>query len=160
MSSSAARHPDRTPCLLPLHVPRIQQDSGYHRLIQRDWARMVHFSSVLHPGLSPFFQKSALEFAKHGASGLVLHYFGDAETQQEITSLKAEIENPAIYPQSPKVVVVAGDIADSATSTKVDRILQLGSILILCRSLKLESRHSGVSMSSSPMQGYVRLPSS
>ncbi|KAJ7900310.1 hypothetical protein B0H14DRAFT_2331426 [Mycena olivaceomarginata] len=64
----------------------------------------------------------ALEFAKHGASGLVLHYFGDAETEQEITSLKAEIENPAIYPQSPKVVVVAGDIADSATSTKIVEI--------------------------------------
>jgi hypothetical protein len=90
---------------------------------------MVHFSYVLHPGLSPFFQKSALEFAKHGASCLVLHYFGDAETEQEITSLKTEIENPAIYPQSPKVVVVAGDIADSATSTKVDRILQLGRFL-------------------------------
>jgi len=64
----------------------------------------------------------ALEFAKHGAAGLVLHYFGDAETEAEIASLKEEIENPATYPQNPKVVVVPGDIADSATSTKIVEI--------------------------------------
>jgi L-rhamnose 1-dehydrogenase len=52
----------------------------------------------------------------------VLHYFGDAETEQEITSLKAEIENSATYPQNPKVVVVPGDIADSATSAKIVEI--------------------------------------
>ncbi|KAJ7706218.1 hypothetical protein B0H17DRAFT_1192729 [Mycena rosella] len=61
----------------------------------------------------------ALEFAKHGASGLVLHYFGDAETEQEITTLKAEIEDPSTFPQQPKVVVVPGDIADPATSAKI-----------------------------------------
>ncbi|KAJ7487565.1 hypothetical protein B0H11DRAFT_1098265 [Mycena galericulata] len=64
----------------------------------------------------------ALEFAKHGASGLVLHYFGDAETEQEIHTLKAEIENSSAYPQNPKVEVMAGDIADPATSTKIVEI--------------------------------------
>ncbi|KAF8872098.1 hypothetical protein CPB85DRAFT_1555913 [Mucidula mucida] len=56
----------------------------------------------------------ALEFAKHGASGLVLHYYGDAETTKEIESLKAELEN-----DTTKVVSVAGDIADPETSTKI-----------------------------------------
>ncbi|KAK7064257.1 short-chain dehydrogenase reductase sdr [Favolaschia claudopus] len=64
----------------------------------------------------------ALEFAKYGASGLVLHYLGDAETEKEIQSLKAEIENSSTYPQNPKVAVVAGDIADPTTSTKIVEI--------------------------------------
>ncbi|KAJ7492655.1 hypothetical protein FB451DRAFT_1336521 [Mycena latifolia] len=64
----------------------------------------------------------ALEFAKHGASGLVLHYFGDAATEEEINTLKAEIESPSTYPHQPKVVVVAGDIADPATSAKIVEI--------------------------------------
>lgn len=50
---------------------------------------------------------------------MVLHYFGDVETEQEINTLKAEIENPSTYAQNPKVVVVSGDIADPATSAKV-----------------------------------------
>ncbi|KAJ7630904.1 hypothetical protein FB45DRAFT_1058824 [Roridomyces roridus] len=61
----------------------------------------------------------ALEFAKHGATGLVLHYLGDAETESEIQSLKAELES---FPQNPKVVVVPGDIGDAATSTKIVEI--------------------------------------
>jgi NAD(P)-dependent dehydrogenase (short-subunit alcohol dehydrogenase family) len=64
---------------------------------------------------------------------LVLHYFGDGETEQEITSLKEEIENASKYPQNPKVVVVSGDIADPATSTKVDGELELAlSFLTFC----------------------------
>lgn len=35
---------------------------------------------------------SALEFAKHGASALILHYFGDEATEGEIQSLQREIE--------------------------------------------------------------------
>ncbi|KAK0208246.1 NAD(P)-binding protein [Desarmillaria ectypa] len=53
----------------------------------------------------------ALEFAKHGASGLVLHYF---ETDEEILSLKAEIEI-----HNTRVVTVYGNISDPATSTKI-----------------------------------------
>jgi L-rhamnose 1-dehydrogenase len=58
----------------------------------------------------------ALEFSNQGAVGLILHYFGDAETEKEIISLKAEIESHA---HQPKVVTVAGDIADPGTSAKV-----------------------------------------
>lgn len=58
----------------------------------------------------------ALEFAKHGATGLILHYLGDSTTEGEIHSLKQEIESN--YANS-KVVVVAGDISDSGTSTLV-----------------------------------------
>ncbi|KAJ6509500.1 hypothetical protein C8R47DRAFT_1004718 [Mycena vitilis] len=61
----------------------------------------------------------ALEFAKHGATGLVLHYFGNAETEEEIATLKQEIQDSSTYPQNPKVVVVPGDIADPTTSTKI-----------------------------------------
>lgn len=59
---------------------------------------------------------TALEFAKHGATGLALHYFGDEATTAEIESLEREIA--ASYPQA-KVVAVPGDIANSATSTAV-----------------------------------------
>ncbi|KAK7058996.1 hypothetical protein VNI00_001620 [Paramarasmius palmivorus] len=58
----------------------------------------------------------AREFAKYGASGLVLHYFGDEETTKEINSLKEEIEQK--YQQC-KVTVVPGDIADPATSSTI-----------------------------------------
>ncbi|CAK5280521.1 unnamed protein product [Mycena citricolor] len=61
----------------------------------------------------------ALEFAKHGATGLILHYFGDAETEKEIQSLKHEIESNSAYTQKPKVVVVPGDISDPTTSSKI-----------------------------------------
>ncbi|KAJ8595914.1 NAD(P)-binding protein, partial [Rhizopogon salebrosus TDB-379] len=33
----------------------------------------------------------AIESAKHGATGLILHYFGDQETEAELQSLKVEI---------------------------------------------------------------------
>ncbi|EEB90580.1 hypothetical protein MPER_11191 [Moniliophthora perniciosa FA553] len=59
----------------------------------------------------------AEEFAKYGAAGLVLHYFGDAETTNEINSLKQEIEQK--HGGSCKVTVVPGDIADPTTSTKI-----------------------------------------
>lgn len=58
----------------------------------------------------------ALESARQGASGLVLHYFGDLETEREITSLKEVIERDYL---EAKVVVVPGDIADAATSIEV-----------------------------------------
>jgi L-rhamnose 1-dehydrogenase len=64
----------------------------------------------------------AVECAKHGAAGLVLHYLGDQVTEQEVLSLKEEIE--AKYPPS-KAVVVPGDIGDPATSAKVSRGFQL-----------------------------------
>ena len=58
----------------------------------------------------------ALETAKYGATGLILHYFGDKETESEMQSLKQEVEK--INPKA-KVVSVPGDISDSATSSKV-----------------------------------------
>ncbi|KAJ8083870.1 hypothetical protein PM082_002636 [Marasmius tenuissimus] len=60
----------------------------------------------------------AREFAKYGASGLVLHYYGDPETTEEIESLKAEIES---QDGGCKVTAVPGDIADSATATKITK---------------------------------------
>ncbi|KAF8078659.1 NAD(P)-binding protein [Lyophyllum atratum] len=56
----------------------------------------------------------AVDFVKHGASGLILHYLGDSETEQEIQSLRSEVETKGV-----QVVTVAGDIADPATSTKI-----------------------------------------
>ena len=58
----------------------------------------------------------ALESARQGASGLVLHYFGDSETEREISSLKEVIECNYV---GAKVTVVPGDIADSTTSDEV-----------------------------------------
>ncbi|EIW86758.1 NAD(P)-binding protein [Coniophora puteana RWD-64-598 SS2] len=58
----------------------------------------------------------ALESAKHGATGLLLHYYGDEETEAELQTLKAEVERS--HSQC-RVVCVSGDIADPATSTKV-----------------------------------------
>ncbi len=59
---------------------------------------------------------TAVECAKHGATGLILHYFGDDATTSEIQSLKEEIE--VSYTHS-RVLAVPGDIADSVTSQKV-----------------------------------------
>lgn len=72
----------------------------------------------------------ALEFANHGATGLILHYFGDTETETEIQALKKEIEIK--HPNS-SVVVVPGDIADPGTSTKVS-FLYGGNTRNLCSS--------------------------
>ncbi|OCH96141.1 NAD(P)-binding protein [Obba rivulosa] len=57
----------------------------------------------------------AIESAKQGANCLILHFFGDAETQAEVDTLKNEIE--ANY--SARVVAVPGDIADAATSRNI-----------------------------------------
>jgi len=60
------------------------------------------------------FLDSAVEFAKHGACGLILHYQGNAETEVEIQSLQSQVESDTL-----KVVTVPGDIGDPDTSTKV-----------------------------------------
>lgn len=57
---------------------------------------------------------SALEFVNHGAKALILHYFGDSETEEEIQSLKREVVGSGV-----EVQVIPGDIADPATATKV-----------------------------------------
>lgn len=57
---------------------------------------------------------SALDFAKHGASALILHYFGDDTTEVEVQSLQSEVEKSGA-----RVVTVAGDIADPSISAKV-----------------------------------------
>lgn len=58
----------------------------------------------------------AIESARQGASGLVLHYLGDSETENEILSLKESIGNDST---STTVAVVPGDIADAATASEV-----------------------------------------
>ena len=58
----------------------------------------------------------AIESANQGARGLILHYFGDAETQAEIRTLQEEVEGR--FPGC-RVATTPGDIADPATSTKV-----------------------------------------
>ena len=60
----------------------------------------------------------AVECAKHGATGLILHYLGDQETETDVQSLKHEIESTYT---GARAVVVSGDIADSGTATKVSR---------------------------------------
>ncbi|KAF9475987.1 NAD-P-binding protein [Pholiota conissans] len=56
----------------------------------------------------------ALEFTKQCASGLILHYLGDAETEREVQSLKAEVQRLGT-----SAIVVPGDIADFETSEKI-----------------------------------------
>ncbi|KIY50465.1 NAD(P)-binding protein [Fistulina hepatica ATCC 64428] len=58
----------------------------------------------------------ALEFAKYGATGFVLHYLGDAVTEAEVQSLQAEIESGD---NNRKVVTVPGDISKPETSQKI-----------------------------------------
>ena len=58
----------------------------------------------------------AVECARHGATGLILHYFGDDATTREVESLKSEIESLHTHC---KVVYVPGDIAERETSLKV-----------------------------------------
>ncbi|KAI0068233.1 NAD-P-binding protein [Artomyces pyxidatus] len=58
----------------------------------------------------------ALECAKHGAAGLILHYLGDEETEAEVNALSQEIVS--LYPYT-RVHAVPGDIGDHATSQKI-----------------------------------------
>ena len=58
---------------------------------------------------------SALAFAQHGAKGFILHYLGDKTTEEEVQSLKKEIESS----EGKRCVTVPGDISDPATSAKV-----------------------------------------
>ncbi|THH11215.1 hypothetical protein EW145_g798 [Phellinidium pouzarii] len=59
---------------------------------------------------------TALEVAKQGATGLILHYFGDEETTEEIHSLKRDLER--FYPVC-KVIAIPGDIAKRETSLQI-----------------------------------------
>jgi len=59
----------------------------------------------------------AVESAKHGATGLILHHFGDRETEAELQSLRTEI--CTITHSNCRVVDVPGDIADLETSQHV-----------------------------------------
>lgn len=57
----------------------------------------------------------AVECAKHGAKGVVLHYFGDPATQAEVDALATELSTS----YGTKVVNVPGDIGLHETSLKV-----------------------------------------
>ena len=74
----------------------------------------------------------AVESAKYGATGLILHYYGDSETENEINALKQEVEKD--YPHS-KVATVPGDIADPKTSVKVSNIIR-GPMYRVCAHLR------------------------
>lgn len=57
----------------------------------------------------------ALESAKQGAKGLILHYLGDASTTDEVQTLQTKIaETYGAF-----TITVAGDIGDQDTSTRV-----------------------------------------
>jgi L-rhamnose 1-dehydrogenase len=60
---------------------------------------------------------TALAVVKHGATGLILHYFGDEATTSEIGTLRTEVAS--INPNT-KVVDVSGDISNPNTSTQVE----------------------------------------
>lgn len=94
--------------------PRSRQDCLHHGLISRNRTCNVCVAHDFSYLIKLFCITRAIEFAKHGASGLVLHYLGDAVTETEIQSLKREIETDSV-----KVVIVPGDIANPETSTKV-----------------------------------------
>ncbi|KDQ30834.1 hypothetical protein PLEOSDRAFT_1037677 [Pleurotus ostreatus PC15] len=57
----------------------------------------------------------ALEFARQSAHGLVLHYYGDAVTKEEVQTLETEIKGFS----NTQVTSVPGDIADPLTSKKI-----------------------------------------
>ena len=63
---------------------------------------------------------TAVEAANQGASGVVVHYFGDEVTSAETKTLKDEIESVHSHC---KVVLVPGDIALRETSLKVSNNL-------------------------------------
>ncbi|KAI5121259.1 hypothetical protein M0805_002304 [Coniferiporia weirii] len=73
---------------------------------------------------------TALEFAKHGASGLVLHYFGDDATTQEIVTLREELGRSYTHC---KAVAVPGDIANYETSLQIvsEGVKEFGRIDVL-----------------------------
>ena len=69
----------------------------------------------------------ALECAKQGAKGLVLHYFGDDVTTEEVKILQSEIAEQG----KTECIAVPGDIAEQETSQKVHiRVFRM--ILIGC----------------------------
>lgn len=58
----------------------------------------------------------AIECAKHGATGLILHYLGDADTEREVHALIDEVQTT--YPHA-RAIAVPGDISNAETSTRV-----------------------------------------
>lgn len=58
----------------------------------------------------------AQQSAVHGATALILHYFGDEATSAEAGSLKQEIEQTHSHT---KVITVPGDIGDSNTAANI-----------------------------------------
>lgn len=60
---------------------------------------------------------TAVEAAKQGATGLVVHYYGDGVTTSEAEGLRKEIISEY---RDCKVVLVPGDIAQRETSSKVN----------------------------------------
>lgn len=73
----------------------------------------------------------AVEAARQGAIGLILHYLGDEKTEDEVQTLKLEIE--ASY--GARVVAVPGDIADAQTATRVRSYFRHSGLCLICLSL-------------------------
>ena len=59
---------------------------------------------------------AVLESVKQGASGVIVHYFGDDVTTKEARELQLEVEKSST---GCKAILVPGDIANYDTSTQV-----------------------------------------
>lgn len=133
---TASERPRNQPCLLAPGPPRRLGYHTDHVLIPSHIVRLLFgFQSLqrLPPSLIAMSllankvvcitgssrgigRACAVEAARHGATGLVLHYFGDDATTKEAAALKEEIEST--FPGA-KAVTVPGDIAEAATAKKV-----------------------------------------
>ncbi|KAN0100586.1 hypothetical protein V8E55_000570 [Tylopilus felleus] len=99
----------------------------------------------------------ALGSAKHGATGLLLHYLGDQESKAELLSLKEEIE------VAPGVQSGPGDVADPETAQRVTLLppchptLRRSSVTLDFS----DQKKLGVLVSNAgirPFAGFLRLP--
>lgn len=61
----------------------------------------------------------ALESAKQGARGIVLHFLGDTPTTDEVKTLQSEIAQTS----GALTIAVAGDIGQQETSNRVSNVV-------------------------------------
>lgn len=71
---------------------------------------------------------TAVESAKQGAAALILHYFGDGDTTDEIQTIREEI---AGLHAGCKILAVPGDIAKQETALQVESFASIKRIVPL-----------------------------